>query len=78
MSDYLVNKIKEAERRIEELKLLIKEWKKKPYECMTSVEMMDVMKQYEKTYLWVITRFQIILRYFFDLIFSCVRIHELI
>ena len=29
MSDYLVNKIKEAERRIEELKLLIKEWKKK-------------------------------------------------
>ena len=26
------------------------EWKKKPYEWLTSVEMMDVMKQYEKTY----------------------------
>jgi hypothetical protein len=26
------------------------EWKKKPYEWLTSVEMMDVMKQYEKAY----------------------------
>jgi len=27
-----------------------KEWKKKPYEWITSVEMMDIMKQYEKAY----------------------------
>jgi len=27
-----------------------REWKKKPYEWITSVEMMDVMKQYEKAY----------------------------
>ena len=27
-----------------------KEWKDKPYEWITSVEMMDVMKQYEKAY----------------------------
>ena len=28
MSDYLKEKIKEADKRIEELKLLIQEWKK--------------------------------------------------